>query len=167
MRTLAAGRLFADHYQFQVHDAEANPYAEDPGWTEHRARLGYAHTATSVHVGTVAHLNDHWVTVHTADTPPPFRPHQRVVALNVSFPSGRGVVASLGEPVLEFEVEPGPYVLYVVASNPGVDLMSLDEEGELTDAEIEARTDLERYDLVLVPGHGTPEGVVHGPEHLW
>lgn len=166
---IASGRIFADHYQFYVLDSEANPFEGVPMWDEDLARLGYTNADAVFYIGTVAHLNDHWIDVFQSSRVPDLDMCQRAIALPISIPSGRVHIMSPTdfEPAIVCDLEPGRYTAFTLASNIGVDQMSLEEEYELSDAEIERRTDLERYAIVFVPGIYDQTGVVKGNPYLY
>jgi hypothetical protein len=168
MTLLTAGRVFADEYQFYVLDSQADPFRGVPLWNKLRSRRGYCQGRSVFYIGTCAHLNDHWVEVFLSDEPPRLEECERALALNIVVPSGRVFIMgpTAADPELAFDLPPGPYTAWVLAYSIGVDQMSLGEQRELSASELAARTDLEHYHIVFVPGGTNNEGVVKGDEYL-
>jgi hypothetical protein len=61
-------------------------------------------------------------------------------------------------PAISAEIGKGDYAAYIAGQNLGVDQLSLGEDGQLTDAELAARKDLEWYRIFVVPGVPHREG---------
>lgn len=174
MLLLASGRIFAEHYQFIVFDSATNPFDNDfPDWNEQSSKLGYCARANAVFVGTVAHLNDHWVEVWLSEKSPNLDPAERVVALPFKVLSGAVFINNIMdigyEDGIRFSLEPGHYTLYVLAYNLGKDQFEVDgfesdpdDDQPLSDQELAAREDLERYKLIFVSGKTERVGVING-----
>lgn len=65
-------------------------------------------------------------------------------------------------------MEKGSYIAYVLAFNLGIDALSEgDLDKDLSDEELQQRTDLEHYNIVLVSGSSQTEGVIKGEEYLY
>lgn len=175
METLGTGRIFADSYQFYVYDDAYDPFETLPEWDEANSARGFIADTRAVCLGTRAHLNDHWVELFVSAQAPEVGEAERVLAFNLSIQGN--ALALMGptdgdEDILRFEVSPGDYTLFVLAYNIGTDAFSTgeledqDDDDDLTDEELAARTDYERYRLILVPGHSAETGVVHGDANL-
>jgi hypothetical protein len=113
-------------------------------------------------VGTEADLNDHWVELVAAAQPPVPEDWQRILCVHFRSRGGKVHVMSVvdNEAPITADIAPGDYALYVAAQNLGVDQLRLGEEGELSDAELAGRKDLEWYRLFLVPGRPAEEGFI-------
>lgn len=172
MVPLASFRIFADHYQFFVHDsaAEACPeYFYDrkviapPDLTKNDD-ASYITDGQSIRFSTSADPNSHWIEIYNSDLPPDTREAQRVIALPLNVESGKVSVSTLidlNTPDSTVEVPPGRYTVYLLGfdldKDPG-------EEADDWDAPVSVWANAERYHLVLVPGEGHVEcyGVVQG-----
>jgi hypothetical protein len=175
MEKLGAGRVFADSYQFFVYDSAFDPLADLPDWDHATNARGYMTADRAIYLGTRAHLNDHWVEIFHSESPPDVASCERALAFNLDIQGD--ALCLMGpsddeEDILRFPVPPGAYTLYVLAYNIGNDAFSTgeleDEEDDedMSDEQLAARTDYERYDLVLVPGHAEHTGVIHGGDEL-
>jgi len=158
MRKVAERRVFADHYHFYLYDSEAEPCDDMPDWDAAALDRGYIANPRVIHVGTQAHLNDHWVEVWLAEALPTDDSSDRTFARSVEVSSGTLSVAGPMDPkaeVLEIPVDPGVYSVRVEAFNLGIDSYSLGEldesDAEPSDEDIAARADIERYRVVIVP----------------
>jgi len=169
MQKLFSGRIFADHYQFYISDAEADLLEQSLDWmAEAHARRGYISNGRTVYLGTRAHLNAYWLTVYLSDFQPHFDDCERVLVFNIAIESGQLVIASPIEDIALIDIPTGHYVVYILADNLGVDQLSLNEADEdLNDAEFEQRTDFERYTVVLITGRFEYEGVLKGQKTLY
>jgi hypothetical protein len=161
-RQLGAARLFASHYQLVISDDPGNIVGDDENWNEQKVARGFAGRPEFRMIGTDADLNDHWVELVAADTPPAPEDWQRIICVHFRCTGGRIHVMSVVEndPPITAEIVPGDYAVYAAAQNIGVDQLSLGEEAELSDAELAARKDLEWYRLFLVPGLPAQEGFI-------
>ena len=163
MKRIGQCRVFADHYQFYVLDSDADMFEGMPDWSDETVARGFIANEKVLAVGTKAHFNDHWVELWTSASAPETAGHDRAFAVDLSLPSGHLAITGLAdtaEEVHRIPVPPGAYTVHVLASNLGIDRSSGDsgdsEDTELTDEELKARTDLERYTLVLVPKADAP-----------
>lgn len=158
MRKVGERRVFADHYHFYLYDSDVEPCDDMPDWDDTALDRGYIANPRVIHVGTRAHLNDHWLEIWLAEAKPATGDADRVFSRSVEVSSGKLAVAGPMDPdqeILEIAVDPGVYSVQVEAFNLGVDAYSL---GELDDADVEpsdediaARADIERYRVVIVP----------------
>lgn len=179
MQLLTEFRIFADHYQFYVYDTEVEPSPEsfcfEPD--EHRSdlgsyRQGYLTNGETIFFGTDAHLNVHWIEVYSSPQVPDFGEAERVIALPLKVDSGKvGItnLLSMSEPIKIVFVEPGVWTVYLLAFNLGSDqfwdrrVVRPERNPEpLSDEQLKANWEYERYKIVLVPGFQTPIGVLRG-----
>ena len=149
-----AGRVFASHYQLVICDDPERSITDEDNWNDSKLARGFAGHPSFRMVGTVAHLNDHWVELLLSDQPPDLDNWQRVTC--VDFVSATGQVhvrsAVVPEPALSLAIPPGEYSVFVAGNNLGVDQNALGEETELSDEELSRRRDLEWYRVFVVPG---------------
>lgn len=169
MKLLTEFRIFADHYQFFVYDSSADPCPES-FYTEpdnQRSDLGsyqqgYITNGRTICFGTEAHLNNHWIEVYLSEQLPDLAEAQRVLALPLQVDSGKVAITNLlnlGEPISEIVVPSGQYTVYLFAFNLGVDEARewergdfVDDDRQLSDEELKAELNFERYKIVLVSG---------------
>jgi hypothetical protein len=181
MRLLKEFRISASYYQFFVHDSQAdfNPESfssvtDDQHCDVGSERQGYLTNGQTICFGTLAHLNVHWVEIFLSQQIPDFNKAERVIALPLQVNSGKVRVSVLfadRKPVAEILIPAGTWTVYLLAFNLGSDSLFLrgsprpkaeSVEGELSDEQLKARLDYERYKLVLVPGMQPPIGVLKG-----
>ncbi len=158
--TEAAGRVFASHYQLLFCDDPSRPIPEEANWGIAAMKRGYTGSPQVRLVGTEADLNDHWVRISISDYPPDLSPWQRVTLFHFQSLTGQLHVMSVvdDQPRLSVSIGIGDFSVYVAGQNLGVDLALLDEQGPLSDAELALRTDLEWYQIFVVPGVPIAEG---------
>lgn len=162
MNQIYTGRIFADHYQFYIFDAREDFFEDMPDWDEENARKGYITNGQTIYLGTRAHFHDHWLDVYVSDHAPSFDNCERALAINIKIASGELGIATPIDSVANIPIKEGSYyIAYILGFNIGVD-----SEDELTDEELEKRTDFERYTIVFVPGNTPKEGVVKGEQYL-
>lgn len=183
MQLLTEFRIFADHYQFFVYDSDAEYCPEsfasevDGKRTDIGSdRQGYITNGTTINFHTDAHLNVHWIEIYLANQPPKFGKAERVIALPLQVNSGKIAITTLNsdpKAPKKVAVRPGTWTVYLLAFNLGTDQLfnrriprpksrSGKQPDELTDAQLKANWEFERYQIVLVPGFQTPIGVLHG-----
>ena len=155
--------LLACHGGFSAYDAAADPDEPGPAITEAVARRGWFRSANIVHYSTVA---DSWVVrldVFSSRVAPGLGDATRLLAHTLDIPTGHLVVGNTiaADNVLEVRVPPGRYA-FLRAFNLGVEA-----DLPLDDPQRGGRTDLERYELYVVPGEAQAEGVVQGAAALW
>lgn len=130
MKLLTEFRLYRSYYQFYVHDSKADIALDDfgePGDFLHMIgshRQGYISNGEVICFGTDTHLNDHWMQVYLASTPPDFDQEERVIALPLQLNSGKAVISELFSepaPKREIAVAPGTYTVYLLAFSLGSD----------------------------------------------
>jgi hypothetical protein len=157
MKKLGGCRIFADHYQFYLLDSKADPFENIPEWSEDTVKLGYVANEKVLQIKTYAHLNDHWVDVFLSDSTPAKNGAEKVLTVDLLIESGRLLIMSpidIDDEIYSVQVPAGKYTVHVFVRNIGRDKFTQDgitetEDDELTDNEIEARDDLERYEIVL------------------
>ena len=164
LATLSCIRMVADHGQFCAFDASVNPHDPLPEITDEAVRRGWARTETTVYYFTVGHLWDFRLDVIRSSEPPSLANADRVVANTLNLPSG---YLAVGNPIAANNmatgiVPPGRYTLYLRAFNLGTEA-----DPDLPDHEFLERSDLERYELFVVPGETPQEGVILGRPTLW
>ena len=159
MNKIGQCRVFADNYQFFVLDSIADPHANMPQWTDETVAQGFITNGNVLHISTRSHLNDHWIELWSSDSPPDPSDFDRTFETDLVLLSGRiSIMGPVDEPddVYHVEVPAGAYAVHVLTNNLGVDQFSTDEINKpddryMTDQEIQSRTDLGWYKLVLVP----------------
>lgn len=164
---LGAARVFASHYQIVITD-DPTSHAGDSGlWSDADVAHGYSGTPRFRMIGTEADLNDHWVTLAKANTKPDVSRWQRIICCPVETVTGQIHVMGLMDDTAAMSavVTPGVLTAYVCVQNVGIDQQTTGElqagtHVGLTDAEISARHDLERYHIVLVPGAPEQTGML-------
>lgn len=158
MNKIGKCRVYADHYQFYIYDSKVDPFANLPEWSQETVDRGYIANDHVLHISTRAHLNDHWVELWINNEPPDTSTFDRSFCVTMNIVSGRILIrgpVDMDDDVYGVNISPDIYTVYVLTRNLGVDQFSTDEinksdDHELTDEEIESRTDLERYKIVFV-----------------
>ena len=160
MSVVAACRIFASHYQIAICDDPTRSITDDENWDDRKYAAGFAGGVSFRLVGTEADLNDHWVELDTSGQSPNLTEWQRVTCVHLRSETGRIHLMSVidDKPRLSVEVEPGDYSIYVAGQNLGTDLLSLGEDGRLSDQQLAARKDLEWYRVYIVPGIPEEQG---------
>jgi hypothetical protein len=161
MNKILARSIFADHYQFYIYDSTEDYWKSLGDWPDGTSSRGYMSSERAVGIGTVADLNNHWLEVYLSNIAPDLEECARALAFNFSITSG--ILSILGladEEESKINIENGDYVLYILAYNLGVDCREMDDE------KIEQMTDIERYQIVLVPGRTENEGVIKGEQYI-
>ena len=153
MKTTLGARIFASHYQLVICDDPSRSIADDENWDDSKVLAGFAGGKSFRVIGTEADLNDHWVEL-VLDETPVLEEWERVTCVHFRSVSGNIHLMSVvdEQPTLSLSIAPGDYTVYVAGQNLGVDQLSLGEESELSDTEIQARTDLEWYRIFVVSG---------------
>ncbi|WP_143743027.1 competence protein ComJ [Maricaulis sp. W15] len=164
---LAAGRVFASHYQILICQDSNRLLQDSENWDHEASQRGFAGAPSYRIVGTEADLNDHWVELVLAQRPPNLDEWERVTCVDFRTLDGAVHVMSIidNRPSISCRVPPGEYSAYFAAQNLGVDQLSLGEigdglEGRLTDTEIASRRDLEWYRIYLVPEQAPRLGIL-------
>ncbi len=162
-RKLSTVRVFADNFQFYIYDPSKDPFEPMPALEEPESRRGWTRNDNSIWYFTVGELNDHRVDIYLADAYEECPSAERLLVHNLSVKKALAVYDHEEESTVE--VPSGDYAVYLRAFNLGVE-----EEGEDEDVEDDAfllRDDLERYEIVLVPGSVETEGVIAGKPTLY
>ncbi|TWT66343.1 hypothetical protein Pla123a_47370 [Posidoniimonas polymericola] len=159
-RSNAQGRVFASHYQLVICDDPSGSFDEGHNWGDTGSKAGFAGSPRFRMVGTEADLNDHWVELVLSERSPDASKWERVTCCSFHSDTGYAYVKSIvdSEAMLSIDCGQGDFALYVAANNLGVDQLSLGEESNLSDSELAARHDLERYRIFVVPGEPEWEG---------
>jgi len=145
-------RIFADHNQFYVFDAESDPYDIQDEWSNEIIRKGYLRGKRSIHVVTVGSYNDHAVSIHLG------RPDQDIpedgheITTEIIIDSGK---IRLSSPAYSIHEQPeysigfGVFELTIRSLNSGVE--DPDNVEDLEDEEFFKLMLLERYELYFAP----------------
>jgi len=151
---VAKERIFADHYQFYLFDSRYEHFS-DPKleWTEdNRLEHGYLASDKGIYVSTVSDLNDHRVRVYL-DEDPRINTDDKVFIRDIQLESGVlkiSAISNLPEDDVSVTLEKGFFTVTVVCRNAGVDLYTLDPEGEyMEDEAYLALDEFEHYDIFL------------------
>jgi len=171
MEHLATFQFFASHNAFDVYDSADEPWNEPsecdglaaPEQTKILQR-GWYRRGRSIVYRTLVDSYVNRIDFYRSAVAPGRDEAERVLVHNLSVPSGAVTIFSLdsGETV---NIGAGDYSVYCRAFNLGVDL-----ELEEIDADPQAyftRTDMERFELIFVPGRVEVEGLIHGRATLW
>ncbi len=170
MKLLASFRFSCSHNAFDVSDAGVEPWREpselDGLPLEAHLRFlqrGWYKRGRSICFRTLVQSYDNRIDVlrSASHSVPPEA--DRVLAFNISLPSGTLMVLGLDH-VEHVSVGAGDHTLYCRAFNLGVEPPP--EAPLLDDGQFLRRNDLERFELVLVPGSVNQEGVIHGSHTL-
>ena len=161
IRTLCTVRLFADNHQFYVYDTSKDPFEPMPDIGDLESRRGWTRNENSIWYFTVGEFNDHRLDIYLAAVYEDISGVERLLAHNLTIESGSFAVYDHEEEG-SVEVPAGNYTVYLRAYHLGEE-----SEDELEDEEILQRDDLERYEIVLVPGTVEAEGVIAGNPHLY
>lgn len=179
MQLLTEFRIFADHYQFFVYDAEIDPCPKSfySDLDEHRSdlgsyRQGYITNGRTICFGTDAHLNVHWIEVYSSPQVPNLGRAERVIALPLKIDSGKVGITNLSylnEPIKEVSLNSGVWTVYLLAFNLGSDqywdrrvARSERKSETLSDEQLKTNWEFERYRIIFVPSFQTPIGVLRG-----
>ena len=161
MRHLATFRFFCSHYAFELFDSSLECDFQRDTPSQEQYDRGWYRTGKAMLYSTVGHLNDHRIDVYIANEhsiPPQV---DRVLANNFEFPSGEMIIYRVDTAEM-VQIPAGNYAVYCRQFNLGVDNWGED----LDDEQFFRRDDLERYELVIVPGDVKYEGVIYGPPTL-
>ncbi len=154
MKLRATDRVFADHYQFYLHDSGYDHFS-DPKleWKEeNRQEHGYLATDKAIYVSTVAHLNDHRVRIYLGGLPEEHS-YERTFVREVHVESGRLVLSALANNPDEnvvIDLEPGVYCVSVCGNAIGKDQYSFEPDGDfIEDEDYLANDAFEHYDIYI------------------
>jgi hypothetical protein len=165
MDKILSRRIFADHYQFYIYDSTERYWETLGHWPGNTSRRGYMSSGRALGIATVADLNVHWLEVYRNHIAPDLEECERALAFNFSITSGiLSILCLADEEESTINIENGDYVIYILAYNLGVDEYS--DSDDVSDKELEQMTDIERYQIVLVPGRIEIEGVIKGEEYI-
>lgn len=147
-------RIFADHYQFYIHDAEYRHYEDKRlDWNAGKKLAhGYMATEHAIYVSTKADLNDHCVKVYLLESPNKSR-YETIFEGNIEIPSGKLLLSSpCGEDDEDLiQLDKGKYRITVCGENIGKDMFSYSEdfEEDMSDEEYCRLNKFESYDIFL------------------
>jgi len=161
---LATTRLLADHGQFFAYDASVDPYESFPVITEDTTRRGWARTDRAIYYFTAGQLWDFRLDLFRDTQPPHLDDADRVLGHTLYLSSS---TLAVGNPVADgnvttIDLPQGPHSLFLRAFHLGVEASAYVEDDEFL-----RRSDLERYEIIVVPGQLAEEGVLLGRQTLW
>jgi hypothetical protein len=161
---VATTRLLADHGQFFAYDASVDPYESFPVITEDITRRGWARTDRAIYYFTFGQLWDFRLDLFRDTQPPVLDAAERVIGHTLHLSTGR---LAVGNPVADgnvstIDLAPGSHSLFLRAFHFGVEA-----DAHMDDEAFLRRSDLERYELFVVPGGLAEEGVLLGRQMLW
>lgn len=149
-------KIFADHYQFYIFDAEFDHYSEPRlDWSQpDRLEYGYLATERAIYVSTVADLNSHRLRVFQNESPT--QQYERIFSVELEIEGNAIQVsapANSPEDDLIIPVSPGHYLISVCSNHVGIDELTVlpDNEEPLSDEEFLSREDIECYDVFIEP----------------
>jgi hypothetical protein len=160
VRTLA---LLADHNQFHAHDSSVKDDTL-PEFSDDAGRRGWTRTDKTIYYFTVGQLWRVRLDLYRGEGPPPLDEAERVLGHTIRLPTGNLVVGNsiAAKNVITLSLKPGNYSLFLRAFNLGVE-----SDEHLDNPSFLARSDLERYELFVVDGATSAEGVIFGKPSLW
>jgi hypothetical protein len=161
MKKLYSGNIFADHSQFYLLEGSFEVSDSLYDWNLENGKLGYINNYEGIAILTLGDSWVYWIEAFLSQIPPTLEDCERALVFNINTSSGGIKLRSPAFEVAHLSVSPGQYAIYILCYNLGKD-----SEEELSDEELERRTDLERYKIVLVPGKTTNEGVIKGSKYL-
>ena len=137
---------------------------ELPEFSDDAVRRGWTRTDKTLYYFTVGQLWSVRLDLFRADGPPQLDGAERVLSNSLRLPTGTLVVGNsiAADNVITLSLKPGTYSLFLRAFNLGVE-----SDKGLDDPSFLARTDLERYELFVVDGAASAEGVILGKPTLW
>ena len=151
---ITTAKIFADHYQFYIFDAEFDHYNEPRlDWHQpDRLKYGYLATERAIYVSTVADLNTHRLRVFLNESPT--QQYEREFSANLQI-QGNAIKISAPtnspEDDLIIPVSPGHYLITVCSNHVGSDELTVFPNNiePLSDAEFLSREDMESYDIFI------------------
>ena len=155
MKHLAKIRIFADRYQFWVHDRDTNPFDTLPEFTKATIKRGWSRTSRAIAFHTTAHLNDHRLDIFLCDSNPRVNDYDRATVHPIAISSGLVVYDT--EESFSIELAENNYSLIMVAYNLGKEQDP--EETELEDSAFFEKFEWERYELYICPYMANREGI--------
>ena len=160
LNKLKTVRIFADNFQFYVYDPSKDPFDPMPIIDDAESKRGWTRNNNSIWYFTVGELNDHRVDIYTGGAYEEDPNALRVLVHNLSIESSSFAIYD-HEEESTIEIPSGDYAVYLRAFNLGVE-----SEDDLEDEAFFGRNDLERYELLLIPGTVEKEGLVSGKPDL-
>ena len=147
-------RIFADHYQFYIHDSDYEHYEDSRlDWTDgNKLDHGYMATEQAIYVSTKADLNDHCVKVFIDETPNKSN-YEIYFVHTLEIPSGLLLISSpSGEDEEDsVKIKEGKYKITLCGKNVGKDMLSFEEEfdEEMSDEEYCNLDKFENYEIYI------------------
>ena len=164
---VAKFRIFADNYQFYICDPDRATSMEKMfgaviNMSTAHCERGWTRTSSAITCFTIQDLNDHRIDVFVGKEYDGHNGATRVLCQTLNLSCGRLHLFGAVHDETEIRIPPGDYSIYVRGFNFGVGIEEFIENNE----EFLERSDMERYEIVLVPGTAAKEGIVFGPENL-
>lgn len=129
--------------------------------TEADVEKTWVRTGSSITIFTFEGMNDHRVDIFSGREYDGHGNAQRVSVFPLTLSKGQmDILGGLGGEANRVQVSPGEYSVYVRSFNLGKGTDDFIEKDE----DFLALDDMERYEIVLVPGKSDKEGVIFGPE---
>jgi hypothetical protein len=184
MNRIFAGKIQADHGQFLIYAAGSGAGEALPDWTEEEhGEKGYMANGSAIGLLVYGGTSLYWLEVYLHDNLPTFEECDRVLAFNLEIASGKLIISDIfnacsDEGAINLLVEAGSYVVYILGYNLvyGNDIydglftemykLSAEELDKEIDRELEKRTDIERYEIILVSGKTQIEGAIKGENYM-
>ena len=166
MKRVATFRLFADNYQFYIVDPDRSGSASSMfgavmQLTQADSERSWTRTDPSITIFTFEDCNDHRVDIFVGKEYDGHGDAQRVFVFPLRLSKGQmDITDGMGPTENRIQVPSGEYAVYVRSFNLGKGIEDFIEKNE----DFLARDDMERYEIVLVPGKPDQEGVIFGPE---
>jgi len=169
MQQIAKFRIFASDYQFYICDPdratnESEMFGAVMNLTQADHERGWTRTSSTITCFTIEDRNNHRIDIFVGKEYDGHNDATRVLCQTLNLSKGRlDIFCGPFPDEVEIHVPPGDYSIYVRGFNFGVGTEKRIENNE----EFLARSDMERYEIVLVPGKAAKEGIVFGPEKLY
>jgi hypothetical protein len=161
-KKLFAGSIFTDYNQFYLLDGDIKPIDFQDKCKSNTRKHGYETIDGGIRIFTTGGFWVHWIEVFLNEMPPVIDDCERGFVLSINILTEKLSIATpTSYDDIYMNILPGNYAVYILAYNLGKE-----SDEELSDEELEQRTDLERYKIVLVPGKTMNEGVIKGSKYL-
>jgi hypothetical protein len=169
MKHIARFRLFADNYQFYINAPNliTNPleiFGAVMSMTSADSERGWVRTDSTITLFTVEDCNDHRIDVFIGKEYDGHGNAQRVLVHSINLSRGKLLIfCGTDDFETEIQVPPGVYSIYTRVFNIGKGTDDFIED----DQQFLERDDIERYEIVLIPGRTEKEGVIFGAEKFY
>ncbi|MDR0609728.1 MAG: hypothetical protein LBG58_06430 [Planctomycetaceae bacterium] len=166
MKHVARFRLFADNYQFYINATNLVTSPQEifgavMNMTEADSERGWVRTNSTITLFTVEDCNDHRIDVFIGKEYDGHGNAQRVLVHSLNLSRGKlHIFCGTDDFNTEIQVPSGVYSIYTRVFNIGKGTDDFIED----DQQFLAHDDIERYEIVLIPGSIEKEGVIFGAE---